>query len=47
MNHQEEIESVIKNTDLQQAIIVRNQLHKWLINREEANRRLAKYKLMI
>ena len=47
MNHQEEIESMIKNTDLQQAIIVRNQLHKWLINREEANLRLKKYWLMI
>ena len=47
MNHQEEIESMIKNTDLQQGIIIRNQLHKWLINRETANLRLKKYKLMI
>jgi len=43
MNHQEEIESLIKNTDLQQSIIVRNQLVKGMINREEANLRLAKY----
>ena len=47
MNHQEEIESLIKNTDLQQAIIVRNQLAKGMINREEANKRIAKYWLMI
>jgi len=43
MNHQEEIESMIKNTDLQQGIIVRNQLAKGMINREEANLRLKKY----
>ena len=47
MNHQEEIESMIKNTDLQQAIIIRNQLAKGMINREEANLRIAKYWLMI
>jgi hypothetical protein len=43
MNHQEEIENMIKNSDLQKAIIVRNQLAKGLINREEATKRIAKY----
>ena len=47
MKHQEAIESLIKNTDLQWAIIVRNQLAKGMINREEANLRIAKYWLMI
>ena len=47
MNHQEEIESLIKNTDLQQAIIIRNQLAKGMINREEAKKRIAKYWIKI
>ena len=47
MTHKEQIESLIKNTDLQQGIIIRNQLVKGTINREEANLRIAKYWLMI
>ena len=43
MNHQEERENMIKNSDLQQGIIIRNQLVKGMINREEANKRIAKY----
>jgi hypothetical protein len=43
MNHQEKIENMIKNSDLQQGIIARNQLVKGLINREVANKRIAKY----
>lgn len=37
----------LNKVEEQQVLMIRNQLHKWLINREEANRRLAKYKLMI
>lgn len=47
MNHQEEIETAIKNSDLQQAIIVRNQLVKGMINRETANKRIKKFWLII
>ena len=47
MNHQEEIESMIKNSDLQQAIIVRNQLANWKIDIVEANLRIKKFWLII
>ena len=37
----------LNKNDMQQVEIIRNQLVKCMITRKEANRRLAKYKLMI
>ena len=47
MEHQEERESNIKNTDLQQGMVIRNQLVKGKIDTIEANRRIAKFNLII